>query len=151
MLWLGFGQIAGPTTGGVDGVAAPPQLRALTLSSSQFPELSDAGTVIGTIQNRLSGTTLSIDPPDGRFAVSSDSLVVGLVPSDQGDYPITITESDGTSGLATDFTIQAFSSLTFDSTRTKADSTRTSGGLEVRATLISWNAMLAQLAEQRGM
>lgn len=138
-------------TGVSVGAPSAPQLQVLTLSNSQFPELSVAGTVVGTIQNRTPGTALYVDPQDDRFTILDGDVVVGSTSSGYGDYPITITEVDGAAGHISSFVINAVSPLTFDSTRTKADSTRTFGGIEVRATLIGWNSMLAVLAEQRGM
>lgn len=135
---------------GIVSSTSPGGLVPLTLSNYEFPENAAPGTVIATIYNRSAGSTLSVSPADGRFAISGNNLVVGLTVSPNGDYPIGITETLGDISLLSEMTLRAVSSITFDSTHTRADSTRTDGGLEIRSTLQNWNLMLASLAARRG-
>jgi hypothetical protein len=77
---------------------AAPSLAALTLSSSSISESSTAGTVIGTIQNKTTGSTLSLsDDAGGRFAINgSNQLVRGSTALNYAtatSHTITITET----------------------------------------------------------
>lgn len=144
--------IASGITGGSGGGGEQPVvgLDPLILSTYEFPENSAPGTVIATITNRAVGSTLSVTPADGRFAVVGSNLVVGATVSGFANYPIAITESIGPLSLLTEMTLTALSAISFDSTRTRADSTRTSDGLQIRSTLQEWNQMLAVLKARRG-
>ena len=68
-------------------------LNALTLSASSFTANATAGTAIGAIQNKTSGSTLSIFPEDTRVALSGNNLIVGLTPSNAGTFNVTIRET----------------------------------------------------------
>lgn len=69
-------------------------LKALTLSNASFSPADPAGTVIGAIQNRSAGSTLSITPSDSQLAIDgSGSLVVGLTSSSPGTINAVIRET----------------------------------------------------------
>jgi hypothetical protein len=86
-------------------------LSALSLSASTISESAASGTVVGSIQNKTAGSTLSL-PVDagGRFAINgSNQLVVGLVAlsSASSPYSITIRESlTGATNTPRDTTFQ---------------------------------------------
>lgn len=72
-------------------------LSTITLSSSTVTENSAAGTFVGTIQNRISGSTLSlISDAGGRFAISGGTIVTGSTATDyeaSTSHSITIRET----------------------------------------------------------
>ncbi|WP_230280285.1 putative Ig domain-containing protein [Croceicoccus sp. Ery15] len=78
----GAGGSANATSAAVGPVtAAPapsPTLNAITLSNSSVAENTAAGAVVGAIQGKTSGSTLSLtDDAGGRFAISGTDLVTG--------------------------------------------------------------------------
>lgn len=83
------------------GGGADPQpivLGPLTLSADTVPADADAGTVIGLIQGKTAGSSLSITPNDGRVVLAGDdaggwSLVVGLTAMSEGELLVTIRET----------------------------------------------------------
>lgn len=82
--------------GGVD--PQPTVLGPLTLSAATAPADAEAGTVIGLIQGKTAGSTLSITPNDGRVVLAGDdvggwSLVVGLTAASEGELLVTIRET----------------------------------------------------------
>lgn len=72
-------------------------LAALSLNTSTLDENSVAGTLVGTLQNKTSGSTLSItDTAGNRFALSGTNIVAGSVPTDYEaatSHNITIRET----------------------------------------------------------
>ncbi|GLK49618.1 hypothetical protein GCM10017620_25910 [Brevundimonas intermedia] len=82
--------------GGVD--PQPIVLGPLTLSAATAPADAEAGTVIGLIQGKTAGSSLSITPNDGRVALAGDdvggwNLVVGLTAISEGELLVTIRET----------------------------------------------------------
>lgn len=65
----------------------------LTLSAVTFDEDDAPGTVIGAIQNKTSGSTVTVFPADGRVAISGTDLVVGLTAASVGSFNITLRET----------------------------------------------------------
>jgi hypothetical protein len=72
-------------------------LNALTLSANSITENSAAGTVVGAIQNRTAGSTLSLsDDAGGRFAISGSNIVAGATATNYEtatSHNITIVET----------------------------------------------------------
>jgi len=72
-------------------------LNALTLSANTVAENSPANTVVGAIQNRTSGSTLTlINDGNARFAISGTNLVTTSIPTDYEtatSHSITIRET----------------------------------------------------------
>lgn len=68
---------------GGGGVVVPATLGALSLAAASIQEASVAGTVIGGIIGRTTGSTLSlVDAIGNRFALSGTNLVAGTTPLD---------------------------------------------------------------------
>lgn len=107
-------------------------LAALALSASTFADDDAAGTVIGAIQNKTTGSTLSISPADGRVSIDgSNNLIVGLTPATAGTFDITIREThpDGSnSPRDTAFTITVSTAGAFDNAFTFGGDFYTFGG-----------------------
>lgn len=61
-------------------VTEQPSLVALGLSAYSYDLAAPAGAELATIQNKTTGSTITIDPPDARFAISGDGtkLLKGL-------------------------------------------------------------------------
>lgn len=76
---------------------ASPTLNNLTLSASSITSGSAAGTLVGTIQNRTAGSTLTLtDTAGSRFAISSSSLVAGATATNYAtatSHNVTIRET----------------------------------------------------------
>lgn len=74
-----------------------PTLAALALSASTLAENSPSGTVVGGIQNRTAGSTLTLtNDAGGRFAISGTNLVAGATPTDYEtatSHAVTIRET----------------------------------------------------------
>lgn len=94
------------------GVIPPPVLQVLTLSANSIAENSVAGTLVGAINNRTPGSTLSLSVDAGRrFAISGGNLVAGTTGTDYEaatSHNITVVETfAGATGSpkATNFTI----------------------------------------------
>ena len=89
---MGSGQI-----GASVGIVVTPTLSALTLSAATVAENSASGVVVGAIQNRTAGSTLTLtNDAGGRFAISGTNIVTGLVATDYEtatSHDITIQES----------------------------------------------------------
>jgi hypothetical protein len=79
------------------GGAASPTLSALTLSASTIAEGSAPGVTVGAVQGKTTGSTLSLtDDAGGRFALSGNTLIAGLVATDYEtatSHEITIRET----------------------------------------------------------
>ncbi len=86
-------------------ISVPIQAAAPTLSTLAFSPSSPsialsavAGTTVATIANKTAGSTLSITPNDGRYAVAGDDtngwrVVVGLSASSAGTDSISVVET----------------------------------------------------------
>lgn len=84
------------TSGSSNLVIVPPasvSLGPLNLSALSFTEGATAGTVIGAIQNKASGSTVDISPADGRVALSGSNVIVGLTPASIGAFSFTLVET----------------------------------------------------------
>ena len=81
----------------VTDIADGPPLAALTLSSSTIVENSVAGTLVGNILGKTSGSTLSLTVnAGGRFALSGNTIVAGATATDYetvASHSITIRET----------------------------------------------------------
>jgi hypothetical protein len=93
----------------LEGYAVNP-LGTLSLSSSSILEGSSANTVIGTIQNRSFGSTISIvDTLENRFAIIGNTVVCGTTPLNYevaASHDITIRETlEGSSNSPNDSVI----------------------------------------------
>jgi hypothetical protein len=79
--------------------AAPPAtvLPNLTLSPNRIAERSLAGTVVGGLSGKTSGSTLSlVDTAGNRFALSGTNIIAGSVATDYEtatSHPITVRET----------------------------------------------------------
>lgn len=107
---IGLGIGLGITIGGngVGGSGGPPALQTLTLSSSTFTQGTTAGTVVGTIGNKTSGSQIEIRSASGRVVPDATyaNLVVGLTAAAVGTFGITLREIHPTLGTKdTPFTI----------------------------------------------
>jgi hypothetical protein len=75
-------------------VLFPTVLNTLSLSNYSFSKSSPAGTVIGAVQGRTTGSTLSILPLDNRVAIDGlNNLIVGLGIAQEGAFVVTIREA----------------------------------------------------------
>lgn len=71
-----------------------PTLQTLSLAAAAFTQGAAAGTIIGAIQGKAPGSTLSINPADGRVAIDgSNNLVVGSTVASLGSFNVTIRET----------------------------------------------------------
>lgn len=82
------------------GNASTPVFQALGLSASALSTAAQPGTVIGTLTNRLSGSTTRLLTNTNTFALSSDgsTLVAGLIPAEPGKKFVTVRESHPDAG-----------------------------------------------------
>lgn len=105
-------------------------LAALTLSASSFDDTDAAGTIIGAIQNKTTGSTLSISPADGRVSIDgSNNLIVGTTAASVGTFGITIRETHPDAALRdTAFTITVSTAGAFDNAFTFGGDFYTYGG-----------------------
>lgn len=75
-------------------------LDALTLTSSTVVENAVSGSIVGAVQNKTTGSVLTlINDAGGRFVLSGNNILVGLTPIDYESTPtlsITIRETSST-------------------------------------------------------
>lgn len=76
-------------------IQASPTLAALSLSASSFVAGAPAGTVIGDIQGKTGGSSLSlVDDHAAAVAIAGGNLVVGAsAPGSAGNFSVTIRET----------------------------------------------------------
>jgi len=114
---LGLGIGLGITVGGNgSGGGAPAALQTLTLSSTTFTQGTNAGTVVGTIGNKTSGSVIEIRSASGRVVPDATyaNLVVGLTAANVGTFGITLREIHptlGTKDTAFTITVSALTAL----------------------------------------
>ncbi|MGV3511900.1 MAG: hypothetical protein ACO1OX_07830 [Novosphingobium sp.] len=81
----------------VTNVAEQPALIDLALSASSLAENSTAGTVVGALIGKASGSTLTLtDTAGGRFAISGGDIVAGATPTNfeaATSHSITVRET----------------------------------------------------------
>jgi len=77
----------------INVTSVTPVLGVLTLTNYTFNSTDPAGTVIGAVIGKTAGSTLSISPNDGRFALAGTSLVVGLSASTGTSINISVVET----------------------------------------------------------
>lgn len=79
----GVTPVISATTFRIAVVATAVTLNALTLSANAIAENSAAGTVVGAVQGKTAGSTLSLtDSAGSRFALSGANLVAGATATD---------------------------------------------------------------------
>jgi hypothetical protein len=84
----------------------------LTIDNTELIEGSAAGTLVGTISGKTSGSTLTLfDNAGGRVALDGIDIEAGAVAIDLDDYNITVREThpDAASAVDTVFTISGVS------------------------------------------
>lgn len=98
--WVQIGATGRPKVSAfkVECVQGPVTLQSLTLSASSFSVGAAAGTLIGNINGKTAGSTLSIAPADGKVVLAGDDtngwkLNVGLTAATSGTLNYTITET----------------------------------------------------------
>lgn len=115
---IGLGIGLGITIGGngSGGGGGTPALQTLTLSSSTFTQGTAAGTVVGAIGNKTSGSQIEIRSASGRVVPDATyaNLVVGLTAAAVGTFGITLREIHptlGTKDTAFTITVSALTAL----------------------------------------